>query len=278
MLAAHRARLRRLVRRMSPGRAAVVRPPVCPMGWRTGPPDFVGVGVQKAGTSWWHRLLASHPGVAPRLDRQKELHFFDAFSGRQFGRADAARYQALFPRSEGALAGEWTPRYLSDFWTPGQLAVAAPDARLLVLLRDPVDRYRSGITHEINLGARRNPMLAIEVMYRGMYHVQLTALLRHFPREQVLVLQYERCRDDPQGELARTYAFLGLAEVGFVPAELGERVNPTPTQKLLLPAQLRDELQALYAPDVRALAEEFHEIDLALWPNFCELTRRVRLA
>ncbi|MDP9239802.1 MAG: sulfotransferase domain-containing protein [Actinomycetota bacterium] len=261
---------------MSRARPGQHRPPACPSGWRTGPPDFVGVGVQKAGTSWWYSLLAMHPQVAPRPDHRKELHFFDCFSGQQFGSADAARYHEFFPRPDGALAGEWTPRYLSDFWTPRQLAIAAPDAKLLVLLRDPVDRYRSGITHELNLGARRNPTLAIEVMHRGMYHLQLTALLRHFPREQVLVLQYEQCRDDPQRQLARTFDFLGLDPMQFIPSDLSKRVNVTPTEKLLLPAQVSDELQALYSPDVLALAEEFPEIDVRLWPNFRDRARRLR--
>ncbi len=244
------------------------RPPTCPPGWRTGPPDFVGIGVQKAGTSWWYRLVTEHPQVFRRDALAKELHFFGRFNDRAFTRADVARYHAHFPRPDGARLGEWTPRYLPDFWTHQQLREAAPDCRLLVLLRDPVDRYRSGITHEVNQGARPSPTLALEAMYRGMYHLQLSALLRSFPREQILVLQYEQCQNNPRRELARTYEFLGLGNTDFTPMTLHQRINGTPTGKVELPADLRAELLALYQPDVLALVNDFPEIDVRLWPNF----------
>ena len=71
-------------------------------------------------------------------------------------RADIERYQRYFPVPEGAVAGEWTPGYLIDFWTPELIARAAPEARILVLLRDPIDRFRSGLTHQ--LATSREPL------------------------------------------------------------------------------------------------------------------------
>ncbi len=266
------APLRRLAARHLSNRATARRQPVCPPGWRTGPPDFVGVGAQKAGTSWWYSLITDHPQVFQRPGHPKELHFFGQFNDRPFTGGDADRYNAFFPRPKGTIAGEWTPRYLPDFWSHQQLRSAAPDTKLLVLLRDPVDRYRSGMTHEVNLGARRRPILAIEAMFRGLYHLQLTALLRHFPRDQILVLQYEQCRADPLPQLARTYEFLGLSNVDFAPPNLGDLVNRTRTAKRPLSGQLQDELLALYQPDVLALAREFPEIDLGLWSNFRSLS------
>jgi hypothetical protein len=53
--------------------------PVAPSGWTVAPPDFVGVGAQKAGTTWWYTLLSSHPGVHAPPGRRKELHYFDRF-------------------------------------------------------------------------------------------------------------------------------------------------------------------------------------------------------
>ena len=114
-----------------------------------------------------------------------------------------ARYHALFPRPDGALAGEWTPGYMLDFWTPPLLRRAAPDAKLLVLLRDPVERFRSGLTlteNRLTLGWSARAA-ANGGFQRGIYADQLLRLWSAFPREQVLVLQFERCVRDPRGEL-----------------------------------------------------------------------------
>lgn len=229
------------------------------------------MGVQKAGTSWWHQLVSEHPEVARVPGQRKELHFFDDGHARSFTRADGTRYHTHFPRPAGRKAGEWTPRYLPDFWTHEALRLAAPDAKILVLLRDPIERYRSGVTHEVNRGDLHRPILALEAMYRGLYHAQLSGLLRHFPREQVLVLQYEQCRLDTLSQLARTYEFLGLRDLTFVPAGLHEQVNSTRGAKIDIPAQVQNELTALYAADVRRLVEDFAGIDLRLWPNFRHL-------
>ena len=122
------------------------RPPRCPPGWSIGPPDFVGVGAQRAGTTRWFELMAAHPEVA-RPTSKKELHFFDRFYGGGCGAEELARYREFFPREGDSKAGEWTPVYMSAPWIPPLLAAAAPDTRVLVLLRDPLERFLSGIEH-----------------------------------------------------------------------------------------------------------------------------------
>ena len=67
----------------------------------TGPPDFIGVGTQRSGTTWWFRTLLGHPQIRPPRARRKELHFFDAFCGRELRAADIAEYHELFPRKPG---------------------------------------------------------------------------------------------------------------------------------------------------------------------------------
>ena len=114
----------------------------------TGPPDFVGVGTQRSGTTWWFKTLLGHPQIRPPRGRRKELHFFDRFCARELLDADVAEYHELFPRKPGQITGEWTPRYMHDFWTPRLLARAAPEAKLLIMFRDPVERYRSGVLHQ----------------------------------------------------------------------------------------------------------------------------------
>ena len=99
-----------------------------------------------------------------------------------------------------------------DAWTPALLREAAPEARLLVLLRDPVERFRSGRTlaeNRLTVGSTARAA-ANAAFNRGLYADQLLRLWRAFPREQVLVLQYERCVADARAQLARTFVFLGL--------------------------------------------------------------------
>jgi len=252
---------------------SVPPPPPCPPRWSTGPPDFVGIGVQKAGTSWWHALITAHPGVFAPSRLPKELHFFGRYWRTEFTPEDVAEYARFFPRPPGGISGEWTPRYLVDFWVLDLLKQAAPDAKLLVLLRDPVERFRSGVTHEKAQGAR-HPMVAVEALVRGYYADQLDQLRAHFPAEQILVLQYERCRRDPLPQLRRTYEFLGLDNVRFVPPNLGDEVNPSRAPKVNLPDQVRRQLVDCYQDDVRRLADHVPDLDLSLWPSFTHLTAR----
>ena len=99
---------------------------------------------------------------------------------------------------EGGVAGEWTPGYMIDFWTPELIARAAPEARVLVLLRDPLERFRSGLTHTDDASrAALTHRDAAGAFQRGLYAQQLRRLFDAFPRERVLVQQYEACRTDP---------------------------------------------------------------------------------
>ena len=145
--------------------------PPCPDGWQTAPPDFVGVGAQRSGTTWWTALIADHPQVARMVT--KELHFFDDFANSGPSPDVARQYARYFPRPPGRVAGEWTPRYMFDLWTPALLRRCAPDAKLLVLLRDPVERYRSHLARARKRAEQRgrslSPALTNEAIARGRY-------------------------------------------------------------------------------------------------------------
>jgi Sulfotransferase domain len=236
----------------------------------TGPPAFVGIGAQKAGTTWWFDLIASHPDVAHRDDVHKERHFFDRFASRSFGAEECAQYHGWFPHPAGAVTGEWTPDYLHLAWVPPLLAQAAPRARLLVLLRDPVERFESGLAHHRAQRGALTAQVYADALARGFYGQALGYWRRHFAREQILVLQYERCVQDPLGELQRTFRFLDLSP--FTPDEAAARVNPGKARRTL-PTDVRRRLCELYTPDVLALSASAPEIDPALWPNFTPMVR-----
>lgn len=243
--------------------------PECPPGWTTGPPDFVGIGAQRSGTSWWYRGIEAHPLIAAVPDQQKELHYFNRFWRGELPDDWVETYHSLFPRPPGALAGEWTPRYMQDFWTPMLIRRAAPAAKLIAILRDPVERFRSGVERTIRRSPNGRPIDLVHVsdaVDRSRYAAQLRRVLDHFPREQLLVLQFERCVAEPLGELQRTWRFLGLEPLDDLPEPMRERGGSR--EKPELPEAWRAELAARLADDLRELAELFpQEIELDRWQS-----------
>ena len=221
------------------------------------------MGTQRSGTTWWHHLVTSHPGVERG---QKELRFFDGYWRREFGAADVERYARYFPRPLGQQVGEWSPGYVSHFWVPELVRRAAPDAKLLVLLRDPVERYRSGLA--LQTQTRRASQATASAAFRlGCYATHLEQLYASFPREQVLVQQHERCVHEPAAELARTYRFLGLDD-SFVPDDVATPQNQSKTVKATLPEHERVSIVSAYEPEVDRLGVLVPGFDRALWPNF----------
>jgi hypothetical protein len=253
-----------------------LEPPPCPEGWSTGPPDFVGLGVQRCGTSWWYGgALRRHPDVAEAPERRKEIHFFDRYWAEEPPDDFAERYARFFPRPPGAITGEWTPRYIYDPWTLPLLATAAPSARFLIMLRDPLERYRSGVEHEMARSRRRGqdpPNIAIvgDSVARGLYHDQVKRSFDLLGEERVLVLQYERCVAEPLAQMQRTQRFLGLRPLDELTGRL-KRDKPASRPKPALPRHVHERLRATFGDDVRRLAELCPDIDPGLWPNFRDL-------
>jgi hypothetical protein len=251
--------------------------PECPPGWRTGPPDFVGIGAQRCGTSWWYAgAIRSHPQVEEPEGRAKELHFFDRYWAEDPPADYAERYARFFPRPEGAITGEWTPRYLPDPWALPLLAKAAPEARILIMLRDPIARYRSAIAQGIERQRKQGqypPTIALvgEAIGRSTYHDKVHRALEIFGRERVLMLQFERCVAEPLAEMQRTHRFLGIEPLNDLTPRLERRLSREDragSENPDLPTTLREELKELLAEDVRRLAQLCPEIDPGLWPNF----------
>jgi hypothetical protein len=271
-------RIRKLRRRKERARwAEPLKVPECPDGWSTGPPDFVGIGAQRAGTSWWYAGIEAHPQVVRVPKRRKELHYFNRFWDGEVPPDLASSYHSLFPRPPGSLAGEWTPRYMNDYWSLPLLHRAAPDTRLLVLLRDPVERYHSGLAFAVNRARRAGSPVRLaalgDALWRGFYAEQLRHVFRFFPREQVLVLQFERCRKEPLRQLRRTCDYLGIEPPDELPEEMTREREPQ--EKPPLSESMRGELVERLEVDVSALARLCPEIDLSLWPNFAHLADSV---
>ena len=187
--------------------------------------NFIIAGVQKAGTTALYDYLEDAPGIS--LSKVKEVHFFDDES-IDWAAPDYAAYHAQFAAGSPGLLGEATPIYL--YWPRSLERIAAynPQMRLIVMLRDPVERAWSHWRMETSRGVETHPFgwciragrtrlfearpwgVHREFSYveRGFYGEQIERLFSLFPREQVLILLADDLRRDPNAVLARVAEFL----------------------------------------------------------------------
>jgi hypothetical protein len=223
-------------------------------------PDFLVAGVPKAGTTALHAALSRHPGLY--LSPVKEPKYFladDEPPPDKGGPGDALtyrehvwqrdKYEALFAGAPpGTRKGEATPLYLHDQRAMRRIRDLIPDARLIVVLRDPVERAHSNWTHLWSAGlepigdfvkacgeedARVQAGWASFWRYTGLgkYGEQLRHAFTLFPREQVLVLRYRLLVDEPAPTLERICEFLN-ADTGVLTEIPRENVTAHPEQTI----------------------------------------------
>jgi hypothetical protein len=254
-------------------------------------PDFLIIGAQKAGTTSLASYLAAHPCVvAPRW---KEAHFFDLNYEKGID-----WYRSIFPvgvrarvgsrfRGRRLQTGDSTPYYILHPWAAARARDLLPKAKIVILLRDPVDRAHSHYHHEVRLGketltfeeaidaedsriageARR---LAVDPYYtsfnyqhfsyleRGIYSHQMMRWLKFYPPSQILVLSSELFFASPDVEYRRVLKFLGLPE-WKLPAYPAEHVGTyAPMSKAT-----RKRLREFYAPHNQTLRQQLNSD----WPG-----------
>ncbi|WP_374577417.1 sulfotransferase [Phenylobacterium sp.] len=188
--------------------------------------DFVVVGVQKAGTTALHDYLSNDPAYGMAI--AKEAHFFDDDSLNWKSPAYES-YHAQFDWNRSLIRGEATPIYI--YWPNclERMAAYNPDMKIVVMLRDPVERAWSHWKMEAARGVeshdfswciregRRRLQCRIpwgvdrEISYveRGFYGEQLERLFGVFPPSQVLIIEADDLKQRPADPLARLNAFLG---------------------------------------------------------------------
>jgi Sulfotransferase domain len=191
-------------------------------------PTFVGIGVPRAGTTWLHTLLSAHPDIY-LPSRRKEVRFFDRYydQGQVWYESffcapdESQRYQAI---------GEISPQYLYCEESPARISAVVPTAKLIVMLRHPVDRAYSQYGFAIQ---RRDYRASFEeflarrrrALEMGFYSQYLERFLSHFDKHQILPILFEEAvseRSQVRGTLA---GFLGVSEGSF--PEVAGRVNPS---------------------------------------------------
>lgn len=245
-------------------------------------PDFVLIGAPKAGTTALHSALDSHPQLL--MSRVKEPKFYlcdgrrpapptgpgDAHSVREWIWRQE-RYEALFDGPAGLLRGESTPFYLSDPAAHRRMAASVPEAKLIAVVRDPVDRAHSNWLHlwsdgletvgdfveacrreESRIRAGWSPFW--HYLRLGRYGEQFADLFRYFPPEQVHILRYRDLVDTPGEALDGICRFLGVAPgaVGAIPTENARGFVRPSARSRALSATIRTgaRLGAAFPPNV----------------------------
>ena len=222
----------------------------------------------KCGTSALHRYLDRHPEIA--MAPAKELNFFygperppddDPDTWWQWGQwhRGPAWYAACFD-GRYAVRGEASPGY-TDPRHPevaGRMAALVPDARLVCLVRDPLDRALSQWRHHVRDGTETRPAYEAlldpgsQYVERSRYRACLDPFLRAFPRDRLLVVVQERLLAERRRELARVYAHAG-ADPAFWHPDLEPRVHVGDDDPEPVPDALRAAFAERVADDVAGL-------------------------
>jgi hypothetical protein len=192
-------------------------------------PNLIVIGSQKCGTSGLHYYLGLHPEIS--MSKQKELNFFIAERNYPLG---LGWYRAHFdPRAK--VRGESSPNYTAypqHVGVPERMHSTVPEARLLYMVRDPIDRIAAHWVH--NFAKRREKgdlsetLLHRNTSYlaRSHYYIQLQQFLRLYPSEQVLLLEQEDLRNRRLETLRRVFAFVGV-DPGFSHPSFSEERHRT---------------------------------------------------
>ncbi len=260
--------------------------------WRV-VPDFVIIGCQRGGTSSLYRYLGQHPSISPSL--RKETEYFSANYGH-----GVRWYRAHFPlelrRKLSALFGrklltfEATPDYLLDPRAPERCRDLLPEAKIIVLLREPGERALSQYHHNVRLGhepetferaleleesritpdigemtidpmTRATSFRRFSYQARGDYAEQLKRWFAVYPRDRFLILESEEFFEDPDRVLQRILDFVGAPR--FSPPEFRNYsyLKPGVEGHDAVPANLKDTVEQRFAGSNRALREMI-DVDL----------------
>ncbi len=200
-------------------------------------PDFIIIGTQKGGTTSLFACLKQHPEVA--MSRQKEAHFFNTHFEKGL-----IWYKRFFPfKNSKKIAGEVTPCYMYHPQAAERMKAILPNVKLIVMLRNPIDRAYSGYimgrefgwddteTFEAALEQEEhykilkiktlqdNPKYYSEAqdrlfyLERSKYYSQLKLWFKYFKREQFLFIKSENFFKNPKNELTKVYDFLSITRL-----------------------------------------------------------------
>ena len=229
--------------------------------------NFAICGTQKGGTTALDAYLREHPQIC--MANKKEVHFFDNDGLFVNSPPDYGQYHANFtPNDPYKLVGEATPIYM--YWddAPKRIWQYNPDMKLIILLRNPIERafshwnmehtrqkehlpFWEAITNEKARCRQALPSQHRVYTYidRGYYLEQLRRLWRFFPKRNVLILKNEYLKNQPQDALKEICDFLAIDNfVNVTPRQTHSTPYPS-----ALSAQERAYLLAVFEHEIKGL-------------------------
>ena len=231
-------------------------------GSNEGPlPDFVVIGAPKSGTSFFYNLLTRQPSFKPAA--VKEIHFFDKRFAEGVGWYRHCFSESARVDGQRTLTGEATPSYLFDPKVPERMAQVVPEARLIALLRNPVDRAYSHYQMQARRGKEarsfeqatqeeektlaegrgKAPNKTTSYLTRGLYAEQLERFSFFAARDRLLVLKSEDFFTRRSEVLGKVLRFLEVAILESKDVQPAERESYDPID----PATRR-RLERFFAP------------------------------
>lgn len=225
-------------------------------------PDFLGIGAQKSGTTWLEKNLRTHPKIW--MPKRKEIHYFDKIRERGF---NDKWYASLFRPEEGQISGEITPAYsILNECTIAYAHSLMPEARLIFLMRNPIERAWSSATMVFARGRKRELATVREeefrklfdsasgIHWRSDYPRTLENWSKFYPEERIFVGFLEEIHFHPDSLLHRLYEFLGV-EPSAQSQAATQRIHTWATEQI--PMTLATYLARIYYERLQWLHQRF---------------------
>jgi Sulfotransferase domain len=192
-------------------------------------PDFIGIGAQKCATTWLHQILSEHPDVfMAKGPQEKDTRFFSHHFDNGFEWYEN-HYQS---RKNEKIAGEYSTSYFSDSDAPNRIHGYNKNIKLLLCLRNPIERAYSQHKHSIRLGFVSEDNLIFKnalknnptYISQSLYYSQLSRWLTFFDQSQILIILYDEIQNNPKNVKKKLYSFLNI-DSSFNPKSLGLYIN-----------------------------------------------------
>jgi hypothetical protein len=246
-------------------------------------PSFIIIGTQRGGTTSFYKYLVAHPQIASAF--LKEVHYFDHNHEKGM-----RWYKSHFPTllyyyfkrlltKKNMIAGESSPYYLLHPHAPRRILKVLPNVKIIVLLRNPIDRALSHYNHEVknkreNLSFEQaissederingeldkmlrnekyvsTPLLRHSYILRGFYSKQIKNWFTHFPKNNFLFIKSENFYDNPAETMDLAFEFLGVDSFHNNNYEVHNNLTYNPMSK-----QLRLKLKDIFESHNKSLSE-----------------------
>lgn len=190
--------------------------------------DFIGIGAQKSATSWIYKMLIQHPEICGFYG--KETHFFS--DDDKYDKGIEYYKEFFFDCDSRKKIGEYSADYLTNKKVPLRIKKYFPDVKIIISLRNPVERAISRINHlKSNDRIKKNYKEYVsyiddfpEIIENGLYSKYIKNYLELFPKENIHIIIYDDLLSSPQKEIKKLYKFLNIDD-SFVPCGISVRIN-----------------------------------------------------